>query len=196
MKRNMILIIALILSSILFLSGCQEDTSNEVETKDTDGDGYNDDVDAFPNDGTEWLDSDGDGYGDNSDHFSDDSNLHELIAIYNSMSAAPDADEKWILSNESGHGWEDIYFDVTSDSKYVVVKYSVVGLDNGGYIAVSNDDYNISLSNPKETIQGEENFPQNGRFTVTSDNWGEWRVWASRNVNMKLEVSIYIAIYK
>lgn len=72
MKRNMILIIALILGSILFLSGCQEDTSNEVETKDTDGDGYNDDVDAFPNDGTEWVDSDGDGFGDNMDVFPND----------------------------------------------------------------------------------------------------------------------------
>jgi hypothetical protein len=39
---------------------------------DSDGDGYNDDVDAFPNDPTEWLDSDGDGTGDNADAFPND----------------------------------------------------------------------------------------------------------------------------
>jgi hypothetical protein len=34
--------------------------------------GYPDDVDAFPNDPTEWADSDGDGHGDNSDAFPND----------------------------------------------------------------------------------------------------------------------------
>ena len=38
---------------------------------DTDGDGYGDTVDAFPDDPDEWLDTDGDGYGDNSDPFPD-----------------------------------------------------------------------------------------------------------------------------
>lgn len=33
--------------------------------KDTDGDGHNDDVDAFANDSSQWSDMDGDGYGDN-----------------------------------------------------------------------------------------------------------------------------------
>ena len=32
---------------------------------DTDGDGWADSIDIFPNDGTQWADSDGDGYGDN-----------------------------------------------------------------------------------------------------------------------------------
>ena len=32
-------------------------------------DGYNDEVDEFPNNPTEWIDSDGDGVGDNSDVF-------------------------------------------------------------------------------------------------------------------------------
>jgi hypothetical protein len=37
----------------------------ELSQKDTDGDGYNDDVDDYPNDATQWVDGDGDGYGDN-----------------------------------------------------------------------------------------------------------------------------------
>ena len=36
---------------------------------DSDGDGYGDLIDAFPDDPTEWLDSDGDGIGDNSDEY-------------------------------------------------------------------------------------------------------------------------------
>ena len=46
--------------SIVDFDGCAD------SQKDTDGDGYNDDVDDFPYDDTQWLDSDGDGYGDNS----------------------------------------------------------------------------------------------------------------------------------
>ena len=37
-----------------------------LSQKDTDGDGYNDDVDVFPTDATQWSDMDGDGYGDNA----------------------------------------------------------------------------------------------------------------------------------
>ena len=40
---------------------------------DSDGDGVNDDQDAFPNDPNEWNDTDGDGVGDNSDLFPNDS---------------------------------------------------------------------------------------------------------------------------
>jgi hypothetical protein len=36
---------------------------------DSDGDGYPDDIDAFPDDPNEWKDSDGDGVGDNADEF-------------------------------------------------------------------------------------------------------------------------------
>ena len=36
---------------------------------DSDGDGYGDIVDAFPEDPTEWLDTDGDGIGDNADAY-------------------------------------------------------------------------------------------------------------------------------
>ena len=38
-----------------------------VSGSDSDGDGYNDEFDAFWNDPTEWLDIDSDGVGDNAD---------------------------------------------------------------------------------------------------------------------------------
>jgi hypothetical protein len=40
--------------------------SIDLQTADTDFDGYDDNSDDFPLDGSQWLDSDGDGYGDNS----------------------------------------------------------------------------------------------------------------------------------
>ena len=35
---------------------------------DSDGDGFEDDTDHFPQDSTQWVDSDGDGFGDNAMH--------------------------------------------------------------------------------------------------------------------------------
>ena len=46
--------------------------SPTTEPTDSDGDGYVDESDEFPNDETEWSDSDGDGIGDNSDDFPND----------------------------------------------------------------------------------------------------------------------------
>jgi len=46
--------------------------SRSTEPMDSDGDGYDDESDEFPNDETEWSDSDSDGVGDNSDDFPND----------------------------------------------------------------------------------------------------------------------------
>ena len=43
-----------------------------VSGEDSDGDGYADQFDTFPNDPAEWVDTDGDGYGDNADAFIND----------------------------------------------------------------------------------------------------------------------------
>ena len=55
--------------------GTKVTSSNSVEIidYDTDGDGYGDQSDAFPNDENEWADSDSDGVGDNADAFPNDS---------------------------------------------------------------------------------------------------------------------------
>lgn len=52
------------------LSGlCLFEVKGATTDPDSDGDGINDSLDAFPNDPTETTDSDGDGVGDNSDAF-------------------------------------------------------------------------------------------------------------------------------
>jgi len=65
------IVIGMTLILVLGLCGCVDE-----EIKDTDGDGYNDDVDVFPDNSTEWEDTDGDGVGDNADEFPTDPTEH------------------------------------------------------------------------------------------------------------------------
>jgi hypothetical protein len=67
MNKMGILLIALMIIGVGFLSGCTENEPNVIELIDSDSDGYNDDVDSFPDDPDEWKDTDGDGIGDNAD---------------------------------------------------------------------------------------------------------------------------------
>ncbi len=61
-----------------------------LEQKDTDGDGYNDAVDDFVNDSTQWSDMDGDGYGDN--------------ASGNNPDAYPSDGTQWSDTDGDGYG--------------------------------------------------------------------------------------------
>ena len=61
-------VVFIMIFSVLASSGCQEDEG----PKDSDKDGYLDNVDVFPNDKTEWSDLDEDGIGDNADDFPKD----------------------------------------------------------------------------------------------------------------------------
>jgi PKD repeat protein/uncharacterized membrane protein len=53
-------------------TGGNETSSSPPANDDTDGDGYSNQIDLFPNDPTEWNDTDYDGIGDNSDKFPED----------------------------------------------------------------------------------------------------------------------------
>ncbi len=76
-KKLQTLIISLLILLIITASGCFKEEYENNEIKDTDGDGYEDNIDNFPNDSNEWKDSDKDGHGDNSDLFPNDP--HEWI---------------------------------------------------------------------------------------------------------------------
>jgi hypothetical protein len=71
-RKLTVVLVGVLLITLGLMSGCTENESNQNSEIDTDGDGYNDPVDAFPDDSTEWLDSDGDGIGDNADAFPQD----------------------------------------------------------------------------------------------------------------------------
>ena len=76
---------------------------------DADGDGYADDDDTFPNDGTQWEDSDGDGYGDNytwvNKTIEDEENPGNLITIREQNGDAfPDTVSQWSDMDGDGVG--------------------------------------------------------------------------------------------
>jgi hypothetical protein len=73
-RKIVVVLIGLIIITIGLMSGCTEKRPEGNGETDTDGDGYRDALDTFPNDITEWVDSDGDGVGDNSDAFPQDTN--------------------------------------------------------------------------------------------------------------------------
>ena len=56
---------------LVFRDGCNHGWT--TGDGDSDGDGFEDDFDAFPTNSSEWADTDGDGIGDNSDVFPTDS---------------------------------------------------------------------------------------------------------------------------
>jgi len=67
--KNTILLLTLILIASTLFAGC-------IIEKDTDNDGYADNVDDFPNDARYNLDSDKDGYADEVDAFPNDARYH------------------------------------------------------------------------------------------------------------------------
>ena len=82
------------------LDGCA------TSQKDTDKDGYNDDMDDFPYDDTQWLDSDGDGFGDNKN-----GNNSDAFPYDNSQWS--DADGDGYGDNPTGSNPDAFPFDAT-----------------------------------------------------------------------------------
>jgi len=77
---------------------------------DSDGDGWSDDDDAFPNDGTQWKDEDGDRFGDNYTYvwieITDPENPDKKIRIREQNGDAFTNDKtQW--SDKDGDGWGD-----------------------------------------------------------------------------------------
>jgi hypothetical protein len=119
-----ILIIAFMMVGTGLLSGCtetsQEDRDQQYQnnqngnqqsgpttSRDTDRDGYNDNIDVFPNDPNEWKDSDKDGYGDNSDAFPLDSSEwkdSDYDGHGDNSDAFPRDSSEWVDSDGDGVG--------------------------------------------------------------------------------------------
>lgn len=75
--------------------------------KDSDGDGYPDSSDKFPDDPTEWNDTDDDGYGDNTDRFPKDPaewNDTDNDGYGDNSDAFPEDPFEWNDTDNDGYG--------------------------------------------------------------------------------------------
>lgn len=105
---------------ITIFAGCISQKQTE-QAVDTDGDGYADDVDAFPNDPTEWKDSDGDGVGDNSDAFPYDpteTKDSDNDGVGDNSDAFPYDPTEWKDSDNDGVGDNADAFPYDSNEQY------------------------------------------------------------------------------
>ena len=163
---------------VVGLSGCIN-----PKAKDSDGDGYNDEIDAFPMDSSEWYDQDGDGYGDNSDDFMTDSNLHERLIIN-------EIDRIWKLSPNE---WEDVsftrnYWALPDDLKYVIVK------------ADCNGEVHWFVDSPTGNLLDKVTDEIDTQYYVTSEQRIDvdltgWRIWARNDGMFTVTVHILVEVW-
>lgn len=163
--------------------------SDITEWKDTDDDGYGDNRDAFPTDKNEWIDTDRDGYGDNSDDFPTDSNLHERIDLLPPTEIVISED-----GTPTNKNW-DYSFDVESDIKYVVVNWQITEPRNITF--EEKQQFVLEIYYPYDDTPllyfYNDSNSRKLRLDVEPSNWGIWRFLFStgsleRNVTMMREI--------
>src|SRR4030042_6045805 len=171
MRKMALVLIALMMVSIGFLSGCEERI-------DADGDGYKDDVDVFPNDSAEWIDSDKDGWGDNSDAFPIDSNLHliDRVFILDKGFGGRIFPLNITMQGIIGYGAK-----VESDVKYVELSWEITNPSRDTFTLEEQENIRIEIQNPDGVIVYDFNTQRYlidtaNRITITSKNWGNWIV--------------------
>ncbi|MFQ3340476.1 MAG: gliding motility-associated-like protein, partial [Flavobacteriaceae bacterium] len=99
------------------LNSCITPSSSSSAVSDSDGDGVDDNLDAFPNDPSEWIDTDLDGIGNNSDTDDDNDGYLDTIEIFagsdpiDSNSVPLDTDSDGIINildeDDDGDGFLD-----------------------------------------------------------------------------------------
>ena len=112
-RKIVVVLMGFVLITLGLMSGCTENRPEVKGETDTDGDGYNDTVDAFPYDNTEWEDFDGDGIGDNTDAFPHDANETRDIdgdGIGDNTDVFPRDPTEWQDSDGDGVGDNADYF--------------------------------------------------------------------------------------
>ena len=134
---------------------------DKVGCLDSDGDGWSDGGDDFPNDPTQWKDTDNDGYGDNPDGNNPDDCLADSGSSYIDRSGCPDTDQD---------GWSNLVDAFDSNPTQWADSDSDGCGDNYG---VQNPNRNSSW--PGEYVEGAMNvdaFPLDSQQCRDSDGDG------------------------
>ena len=117
---------------------------------DSDGDGVNDDEDAFPNDPTEWSDNDGDGIGDNADLDDDNDGQLDVDEIAcgsdpldaNSLSQDTDGDS---IPDCAEKLCENILDDFNHEDGMLDSNYWIGNIDNTHYYKIVNQELQVPV---------------------------------------------------
>ena len=190
MKKKLLSLIVLMMIVVVFLSGCNE------EKDDSDGDGYADDVDAFPKDSSEWKDSDKDGWGDNSDDFPMDSNLHVIDRMFIIKEGFGGSIFPVNITTQGivGYGAK-----VESDVKYVELSWEITSPTRGSLSLEEQNNIRIEIQNSDGITVYDfntQNYLNNktNRITINSENWGNWII---RYINDNdFDITFSIDMYK
>lgn len=196
MKKSLVNIIIIIILITFGFSGCIEEELVEI---DSDGDGYNDDVDMFPDDVNEWIDSDNDGLGDNSDGFPNNNNLTDKIVLMEAQIT--------LFGNNGGFYNRDLQtknkpWIIENDTKYLFFESEFKSTRGGiltGEKIVLNDNQSITLEikNPEEIIRYKyEEFLNNDNITIqiNEENSGDW-FFNFSCINLDYDLWIKYSIY-
>ena len=203
-------IVGLLLLSSAF-SGCIETSTDENgdqpkdtngdQPKDTDGDGYPDNSDAFPNDPTEWKDSDDDGYGDNSDDFPYDSWTHKktILVDEDMIQFRPWEVKYFPLGFHYSYPPQKVHpFNITKDTQYVGIQYSVGGHPDEVFVAVDKVVWSYDsqvdgyMYHPDKNIYTGTKIDDQQIIEVTFGNYGYWVVDFRNHSDREITLRIYI----
>ncbi|MAY13585.1 MAG: hypothetical protein CMB21_07310 [Euryarchaeota archaeon] len=96
---------------------------------DSDGDGFDDAIDAFPNDKSEWIDSDGDGVGNNADAYpaDPDRNQPEESNVESDEGTDDELDEEENTNSEP-QSWTEFLKEQRIDSSLLMKIFAVFAL--------------------------------------------------------------------
>jgi len=133
---------------------------------DTDGDGINDNIDAFPNDPDEWLDTDNDGIGNNTDTDDDgDGVIDEDDAFPLDANESLDTDNDGIGNNT----------DTDDDGDGVIDEDDAFTLDANESIDTDNDGIGNNTDTDDDgdgVIDEDDAFPLDANESLDTDNDG------------------------
>ena len=147
------------------------DLTCDALDSERDGDGYNNDVDAFPDDSTEWVDTDGDLTGNNADTDDDNDGTLDVDDVWSLVACAADdfdGDGKadtvdWALC-ELGYTGSITHGTIANSYSS---SSSLPGLNDGDYAGVTDYTGDFGGANTGDNYYAMED--TDGTFTLTFD---------------------------
>ena len=137
------------------LNSCVTASGSSPAVSDSDGDGVEDSIDAFPNDPTEWVDTDLDGIGNNSDTDDDDDGFLDTIEI---LAGSDPIDSNSIPLDTDSDGIIDLDDDDDDGDGFLDTLEIIVGtdpLDNSSYPLDTDLDLEIDFYDTDDDNDGQ-----------------------------------------